>query len=104
MSADWFAGRLREVRATAGLTQKELAERIGVTIDGLAKLERGERKPGWETVVALCDALNVSCDTFRTPPAVAETAPRGRPRKEPAGDSTPPTPQRKRGRPRVKGS
>jgi transcriptional regulator with XRE-family HTH domain len=81
MSADYFGGRLRELRIAAGLTQRELAGRIGITIDGIAKLERGDRLPGWATVVALCEALNVSADSFRTKPAGEDrpTTP-GRPR------------------------
>jgi transcriptional regulator with XRE-family HTH domain len=81
MSAEWFAGRLRELRAAASLTQKELAWRIGLTVDGLAKLERGDRKPTWETVVALCGALGVSPDAFLQEPTGAYQPQPGRPRK-----------------------
>jgi hypothetical protein len=38
MKAEWFAGRLRELREARGLTQKEVAERTGLTTDGIAKL------------------------------------------------------------------
>lgn len=83
-----FGTRLRELREAAGLTRKELAERAGLKESGIANLEQDRRSPAWETVVALCTALNVSCDEFRKEPT-AEPAPkpRGRPRKKAEGQA-----------------
>lgn len=81
MSADYFGIRLKEVREKAGLTQAELAEKAGLNRFGVAQLEQGRRKPAWETVLALCKALGVSCDTFTQEPEEREPTPRGRPRK-----------------------
>ncbi len=89
MNAEWFAGRLREVREQAGLTQLELAERAGLTKDAVARLERGARSPAWETVVALCQALKVMPNTFLHEPAERPTAGRGRPRKEMDSEAAP---------------
>ena len=97
MSAEWFAGRLRELRGEAGLTQEQLAERVGVKRDAIARWERGTREPSWSNVVALADALGVSCDAFRQEPRPAPEPQRGRPRKAPAAA---PAPKRPRGRPR----
>ena len=100
MRAEWFAGRLRELREAKGLTQTELAARTGLTTDGIAKLERSDRGPTWETVIALCQALGVAVGEFAKEPSALPASRRGRPRKsEPAGDK----PKRPRGRPRSTG-
>lgn len=70
MSAEHFAGRLRELREQRGWTQGELAERAGLNRFGVAQLEQGRNRPKWETVIALADALGVKCDDFRQAPAV----------------------------------
>lgn len=77
-----FPGRLRELREAAGLTQGQLAEKAGMTREGIAQLEVGRRSPAWESVVALCRALGVDCNAFMQEPG--EQAPRGpgRPPKE----------------------
>jgi transcriptional regulator with XRE-family HTH domain len=102
VNAAWFAGRLRELREGATLTQAELAEKAGLTREGVAQLETGRRKPVWETVLALCQALGVSCEEFTRPPADRPPAMPGRPRKAVAGQARadPAAPQRPRGRPR----
>jgi transcriptional regulator with XRE-family HTH domain len=85
---EWFAGRLRQLREGRGLTQAVLAERAGVTTDGIAKLERGDRKPTWETVLALCDVLGVDPNAFTERPAPRQPAGPGRPPKaEPTAES-----------------
>jgi transcriptional regulator with XRE-family HTH domain len=97
MNADWFAGRLRELRGVAGLTQEQLAERAGVKRDAVARWERGNREPSWSNVIALADALAVSTEAFRQEPGPTQPPQPGRPRKEPAEA---PAPKRPRGRPR----
>jgi DNA-binding XRE family transcriptional regulator len=99
-SAECFAGRLRELREAAALTQADLAEKAGLTREGVAQLETGRRKPAWETVLALCEALGCSCEAFTQPPADRPSPGPGRPRKESAEA---PEPKRPRGRPRKGG-
>jgi transcriptional regulator with XRE-family HTH domain len=82
MEAQWFAGRLRELRQAAGLTQAELAERAGMAKDGIAHLEQGRRAPAWESVIALCKALQVRCDAFLIAPQDNTPRGRGRPGKD----------------------
>jgi transcriptional regulator with XRE-family HTH domain len=78
-----FAGRLRELREEAGLTQEQLAAKAGMHKLGIAKLERGERGPSWSTVVALCEALGVPCQAFLEAPKTSQKPRRrGRPPKE----------------------
>jgi transcriptional regulator with XRE-family HTH domain len=91
MTVDWFAGRLKELREQAGLSQKSLAEKAGLVTSAVGHLEQGLRKPTWETVLALAKALGVSCEAFTTPPAEETARSRGRPRKvrEGTDDATP---------------
>lgn len=56
-----FGDILRQVRRAAGLTQAELAERAGLSLRGLADLERGiNRHPRRETLLALARAFGLS--------------------------------------------
>ena len=87
MNPDWFADRLKELREGAGLSQQALADKSGMTREGIAQLETRRRKPSWESVVALCQALDVGCDAFTTPAAERQDQGRGRPRKAPAAVS-----------------
>jgi transcriptional regulator with XRE-family HTH domain len=81
MSAAWFAGRLRELREGASLTRQELADRAGLKLGGVRDIEQGKRIPSWETVLALCDALDCSSEEFRTPPGHRADPKPGRPPK-----------------------
>lgn len=79
-----FGGRLKEQREQAGLSQKELAERVGCHYMTISELERGTQEPAWPLVRALARALGVSCSAFEAEgdKTTAEPArPRGRPRK-----------------------
>jgi len=102
MESKWFAGRLRELRQQAGLTQQQLAEKGGMTRDGVAQIETGRNSPSWDTVVILCKALGVDCTEFAKPPVVVESPGPGRPRKEAVTDAGKPAAEKKRG-PKRKG-
>jgi transcriptional regulator with XRE-family HTH domain len=94
-----FAARLKALRESAGLTQAQLAERAGLHLHGVTKLEYGDREPSWPTVLALAAALGVSTETFvNTAPAeqAQEPLPRGRPRKAPPADQAAAGPPKKR--------
>jgi transcriptional regulator with XRE-family HTH domain len=88
MSADYFAGRLKELREQASLTQQQLAERAGMNRFGIAKLEQGVTKPWWESVLALATALGVTPNDFTCPPSTKPDTKPGRPRKS-SQDSAP---------------
>ena len=56
-----FGDLLREHRNAAGLTQEDLAERAGLSVDTISLLERGEhRRPHRYTRQSLADALGLS--------------------------------------------
>ncbi|HEY7308390.1 MAG TPA: helix-turn-helix transcriptional regulator [Gemmataceae bacterium] len=97
MSAKWFAGRLRELRLAAGLSQRELAERAGIDKDSLSRLERDRWQPTWETVLALASALGVEVGAFTVAPKDTPSPERGRPRKASAPEVKP-----TKGKPEIK--
>jgi transcriptional regulator with XRE-family HTH domain len=66
-----FGARLRELRQAAGLTQEQLAIKAGVKVGTLRDIEQSRNSPRWKTVLALSEALGVSCEAFR-PAAAAE--------------------------------
>lgn len=51
---------LRSLRTRAGLTQVQLAERVGATQSQIADWERGRNVPSVQTCVRLADALGIS--------------------------------------------
>ena len=57
-----FGNRLAKLRKEKGLTQEELAEKVGVSRQTLGKWESGEVSPETENIVALAKALEISTD------------------------------------------
>ena len=55
-----FPKRLRSYRVKEGLTQKELAKRIGVDRTTISKYESGDRMPDVVTAFRLAECLKVS--------------------------------------------
>jgi len=97
-----FGSRLKELREDAGLTQEQLADRAGMHKLTVAKLEQGIREPTWATVIALTDALGVSCEALRQP--LERKHPVQGPGRPPKAKTEPPQPKRPRGRPKKTGS
>ena len=54
-----FGARLRHHRLAAGLTQEQLAERAGLSVRGVQRLESGRATPRAETLRLLADALRL---------------------------------------------
>jgi putative transcriptional regulator len=92
-----FALRLKELRQAAGLTQRQLADKAGMALGGLNKLEQAVNKPSWETVLALAQALGVDCLAFAEQPS-ASAAPQGRGRPRPLDVKPKRGPRRQRGK------
>lgn len=59
-----FLEVLRRARKKAGLTQVQLAERIGRTQSAVSKVERGERRLDVIELRILCEAMGVSLAEF----------------------------------------
>jgi DNA-binding XRE family transcriptional regulator len=59
-TTDAFARRLRELRHGANLSQRQLAERIGVAQSAVWQWEHGKMHPSLYNIIGLIDALNSS--------------------------------------------
>ena len=57
-----IADRLKECRKQKNITQKEVAEHIGVTASSYQKYELAERTPSVETLIKLADYFDVTLD------------------------------------------
>lgn len=55
-----LAARLRDARRQAKLSQEELAEKVGRSVDGISNIERGLNLPSLDTLIDICRALSIS--------------------------------------------
>src|SRR5216684_3291584 len=63
-AAAQFGSRLRTVRKAHRLKIGQLADRVDIGLKHLGRLERGEKHPSFELIIALAQAMNVSPATF----------------------------------------
>lgn len=59
---DGIGDRLREERQRAGISQRELARRLGLSASMISQLESGMSKPSVGTLYAIVTELNLSLD------------------------------------------
>lgn len=59
-----FAEKLKELRKKQGLTQQELADKLGLSRSAIAKYEIGEREPNFETAELIADFFNCNLDSL----------------------------------------
>ena len=59
-----FGRTLRRLRKEDNLTQKQLADKLGLAFSTISMYERGDREPDFETLEAIADFFNVSMDTL----------------------------------------
>ena len=57
-----IAGSISELRKQCGFTQKNLAEKVGVSIQTVSKWEKGISSPDINLLPAIADALGISID------------------------------------------
>lgn len=57
-----FSERLKTLRKEAGLTQVDVAEKLGISQPAYASWERGVKKPTQENLVKIAQILSVSID------------------------------------------
>lgn len=55
-----FANALRQARKVRKLTQHELSEAAGLSVDMISRLERGALAPSFDSVDSLAKALGIS--------------------------------------------
>ena len=65
-----FGAKLRSARRDAGLTQKELAAKIGAKHNSVSNWENDQNKPGPDTIELLCAILGVSPNYFFNGPNI----------------------------------
>lgn len=75
-----YGQHLAALREAAGLTQQQLADKLGVQQSNIAFWERWEKPPRGEVLAKLADALAVSVDVLLgvTPPKPKRQAAKGR--------------------------
>lgn len=67
--------RIKQARHRMKLSQRELAEQVGVSHTTISNYERGEKKPGSEVLMNIADALGVDLSFFLRAHRVVEIAP-----------------------------
>jgi transcriptional regulator with XRE-family HTH domain len=62
MDNDHLALRIRAFRKLKGLTQQQLADRMGVSVAVLGSLERGTRRPDSRLMQRIAESLGIDYD------------------------------------------
>lgn len=84
-----FAEELYRLRKEAGLSQKELANKIGVSQASINYWEKGQRTPSISMVTLIADYFNVSLETLLTRNEHAQLEEREQQQKEEAAKKAP---------------
>jgi transcriptional regulator with XRE-family HTH domain len=92
-----LGGAARSARMRAGLTQADVAERVGIATEVYGRLERGKMLPSVPTLRRLCLALRTSSDEFLGLSSSVSAAPRPA-----APASWSPEPRSEEGRPELR--
>lgn len=69
--------KLKDLREEAGMTQKQLAEKIGNSQRNISNWESGNSQPDLETVVRLADLFGVTTDELLGRTGYCDTGYRG---------------------------
>ena len=54
--------KLKELRKEKGLTQKELAKKLNISVTGYASWEQGLAEPNLNAIKTICKIFNISAD------------------------------------------
>ena len=76
---DGVGGRLRTLRKREGVTLTGLAERTGISVSTLSRLESGGRKPTLELLLPLAQTYQVSLDDLVGAPPTEDPRVHGSP-------------------------
>lgn len=58
-SQNQFGKKIRKTRIVSGMTQKQVADKAGLHVNYIARIERGEENPTYETIEKIVKALKV---------------------------------------------
>ena len=61
---DSFGDKLKKLRLSKNMTQKEVASAMGISQQAYSQYESGNRRPKIDTIVRIADALCVDIDSF----------------------------------------
>ena len=68
-----FGARIRIMRKSLGLTQADLAKKIGITKQAITTYETGRREPSFRNLIGLSRVLNVTIDwLLGEPPTIVK--------------------------------
>lgn len=56
--------KIREIRNQQALSQRDLAERVGITQAAVSKIEKSRRPPKLDRLIEIAEALGVSVNVF----------------------------------------
>ena len=75
--AETFGARIKRHRLAAGLTQRELADKVGVGVPHISKVEADREKPSDDLIIRLAGVFGVDADELfltarRLPPSLAD--------------------------------
>lgn len=56
--------RIKQIRKAVKMTQEKLAEKIGLSVEYISRLERGVSQPSFKTLSMMLDTLNVNIKDF----------------------------------------
>ena len=59
-----IGARCKQARITAGYTQEQLSEKLGVSRQAVSRWELGETTPEMNILIQLCKVFDVSADYF----------------------------------------
>lgn len=62
-----IAKRIKDARKLSGLTQEQLAEKIGISTNAVAKLENNLMTASLQTLVNIVNVLNIDMNTLFLP-------------------------------------
>jgi transcriptional regulator with XRE-family HTH domain len=68
-----FGSLVRSVRKSKKLKIWQVAEKVGIEVKHLGRIERGERQPSFDLIVSLAKSLDVSPSTFFDFDSLADT-------------------------------
>lgn len=70
-----FSNIFRKIREQSGLTQQQLADKLGISRSAVGMYEKGEREPNFETLELIADTFNVDMNYLLGKKSTTEVIP-----------------------------
>ena len=67
-----IVNKIKELRRSKGMSQKDIADKLGVTSQAVSKWENGKNLPDMMILSSIADILQVSCDELHNPEKTLE--------------------------------